>query len=98
MKHIITEDSAQQLPFADVSPGGHHVVVDLDNLVRVVVGVQGQQFVGERVGLVHLILPLLHVFQKDLRRKKGSQEGRKRRKSGRKLTQSLKTWSLALHH
>lgn len=55
-----------------MSPGGHHVVVDLDDLVRVVVGVQGQEFVGERVGLIHLTLPLLHVFQEDLEGKEGN--------------------------
>lgn len=62
MKNNVSEALVCQLPFADVSPGGHHVVVDLDNLVRVVVGVQGQEFVRECVGLIHLTLPLLHVF------------------------------------
>lgn len=40
-------------------PGGHHVVVDLGDLVRVVVGVQGQQSVSKSVGFIHLTLPLL---------------------------------------
>lgn len=52
-------------------PGGHHVVVDLGDLVCVVIGVQGQQFVSKCVGFIHLTLPLLQLLQKELR-----QEGR----------------------
>lgn len=52
-------------------PDGHHVVVDLGDLVRVVIGVQGQQFVSKCVGFIHLTLPLLQLLQKELR-----QEGR----------------------
>ncbi len=55
------------LPFADVRPGGHHVVVDLGDLVRVVVGVQCQQFVSKCVGFIHLTLPLLQLRQKELK-------------------------------
>ncbi len=49
-------------------PGGHHVVVDLGDLVCVVVGVQCQQFVSPRVCFIHLSLPLLQLLHKELRR------------------------------
>lgn len=55
------------LPLADVRPGCRHVVVDLCDLVCVVVGVQGQQFVSKGVGLIHLTLPLLQLLQKALK-------------------------------
>lgn len=49
-------------------PGGHHVVVDLGDLVRVVVGVQSEQFVSKCVGFIHRALPLLQLLQNELRR------------------------------
>lgn len=55
------------LPLADVCPGCHHVVVDLCDLVCVVIGIQGQQFVSKGIGLIHLTLPLLQLFQKHLK-------------------------------
>lgn len=47
------------VPLVDVCPGGHHVVIDLGDPVRVVIGIQCQQFVGQCVGFIHLTLPLL---------------------------------------
>ena len=63
------------LPFVDMCPGSHHVIVDLSDLVRVVVGVQCQQFVSECVGSVHLTLSLLQLLHKELERDGGT--GRK---------------------
>lgn len=48
-------------------PGCHHVVVDLCDLVCVIIGIQGQQFVSKGIGFIHLTLPLLQIFQKDLK-------------------------------
>lgn len=58
------------VPLVDVCPRVHHVVVDLGDLVRVIVGVQGQQSVSKRVGFIHLSLPLLELLQKELRRRR----------------------------
>lgn len=67
------------LPLVDVCPGGHHVVVDMFDLVRVVVSVQCQQFVRQRVGFIHLTLPLLQILHKELQREEGKEEERKSR-------------------
>lgn len=56
------------VPLVDVCPGGRHVVVDLGDLVRVVVGIQCQQFVSECIGFIHLTLPLTQILHKELER------------------------------
>lgn len=53
-------------PFADVCPGGHHVVIDLGDLMRIIICVQRQQLVSQFVGLVHLAVPLLQLLYKEL--------------------------------
>lgn len=57
------------LPPVDVRPGDHHVVVDLDDLVRVVISVKCQQLASQCVGFIHLTLPLLQLPCKELRKK-----------------------------
>lgn len=53
-------------------------MVDLGDLVRVVVGIQGQQLVSKCVGFVHLPLPLLHFSQQELRREGRVSEEKKK--------------------